>query len=187
MNNQFTRPNQNVFSGTGRDRKFFVPPISAVHSWFDRRCNRSFYPIPRRSCRYFNRVPFGRYFMNGSKVLCSIRVSPNHWRINSPSSSFGFSTANWTRNEVYARPRPLEDAKLIWNRIESITSSFWWPSPRSNELHFLQLILESFAKELFDDHHEQQWLHTFRRSLDLVRDLQQVFPTFVVIVKNVRD
>jgi hypothetical protein len=35
----------------------------------------------------------------------------------------------------------------------------------SNELYFLQLILESFAEELFGDSDEQQWLNIFQRKI----------------------
>jgi hypothetical protein len=40
----------------------------------------------------------------------------------------------------------------------------------SNELYFLQLILEPFSEELFGDHHEQQWLNIFERKIAVHAD-----------------
>ena len=130
-----------------------------------------------------------RRFMNRSKVFCSKRVFPNHWRINSLFSSFEFSSASRTRTEVYVRP--LEDAKinLELNRkylFQSLVTFAWleWTLLPPAHLGILRgrTVWREWRTAMFT-HLRSQDSHAYRkRSSDLVRDLHQVLPTFVIFV-----
>jgi hypothetical protein len=79
------------------------------------------------------------------------------------SMSYQGKRVTFTHSTTRGRKDYLElNRKYLFQFLVTFASNELY---QSHFLFLLQLILESFAEELFDNSHEQQWLNIFQRKI----------------------